>query len=436
MAQTLEERELTLRTINERFQGVLDNANAAIYIKDTDSRYLLVNREFERIRSMKAEEILGQNGNELGSAEPADRARATDRAVIDGGMPISFEQELSSPEGNRTYLAVKFPVQDEHGAVTAVAGISTDITEQKRALAEAVEASRHKSEFVANMSHELRTPLNGVVGMTTLLAATSLDSVQREYTDALASSGAALLAIINDILDFSKIEVGHLELDPTNFDLRAAVAEACLMPAEQARAKGLRVSHWVDADVPITVQGDRRRLRQILLNLLSNAVKFTATGDVEVRVSHAGGDVVRFEVADTGVGVDEEHVAHLFDAFVQADQSTTRRYGGTGLGLAIARDLANRMGGDIGAVPRAGRGSVFWFTAVLPAVANPERPVRARPELVGLRALIVDDDPTSRATFEHYLRAWVSPARASRSRARRCPRWRAPRGAGLPSNWL
>jgi two-component system sensor histidine kinase/response regulator len=406
MAHTLEARELTLRTTNERFQGVLDNANAAIYIKDTDSRYLLVNREFERIRSMNSEEILGHDGNELGSAETSDRARATDRAVIDGGMPMSYEQEVRAPDGDRTYLAVKFPVQDEDGAVTAVAGISTDITEQKRALAEAVEASRHKSEFVANMSHELRTPLNGVVGMTTLLTATSLDSVQREYADALASSSAALLSIINDILDFSKIEVGRLELDPTDFELRAAVAEACLMPAEQARAKGLRISHWVEAEVPITVNGDRGRLRQILLNLLSNAVKFTATGDVEVRVSLAGGDVVRFEVSDTGVGVQEDQVARLFDAFFQADQSTTRRYGGTGLGLAIARELAERMGGDIGASPRVGRGSVFWFTAVLPAVANAEQPVRARPELVGLRALIVDDDPTNRATFEHHLRAW------------------------------
>jgi two-component system, sensor histidine kinase and response regulator len=406
MAQTLEERELTLRITNERFQGVLDNANAAIYIKDTDSRYLLVNREFERIRSMKAEEILGHNGNELGSAETGDQVRASDRAVIDGGIAMSFEQEVRSPDGDRTYLAVKFPIQETDGVVTAVAGISTDITEQKRALAEAVEASRHKSEFVANMSHELRTPLNGVVGMTTLLAATSLDSVQREYADALASSSAALLSIINDILDFAKIEVGHLELDPTNFELRTAIAEACLTPAEQARAKGLQISHWVDAEVPITVNGDRGRLRQILLNLLANAVKFTATGGVEVRVSNAGGDAVRFEVSDTGVGVDEDQAPHLFDAFVQADQSTTRRYGGTGLGLAISRELANRMGGDIGAEPRDGGGSMFWFTAVLPAVANAEQPVRARPELVGQRALIVDDDPTRRATFEHHLRAW------------------------------
>jgi two-component system, sensor histidine kinase and response regulator len=406
MAQTLEERELTLRITNERFQGVLDNANAAIYIKDADSRYLLVNREFERIRSVTAEEVLGRSGNELGSAETAEQVRATDKAVILAGVPISFEQEVRSPDGDRTYLAVKFPVQAEDGAVTAVAGISTDITEQKRALAQAVEASRHKSEFVANMSHEIRTPLNGVVGMTNLLRDTSLDSVQREYADALASSSEALLSIINDILDFSKIEVGHLELDPTDFELRSAIAEVCLMPAEQARAKGLRISHWVDADLPITVNGDRVRLRQILLNLLSNAVKFTASGGVEVRVSGGGDAQVRFEVSDTGVGVDKDQAAHLFDAFVQADQSTTRRYGGTGLGLAISRELATRMGGEVGAEPREGGGSVFWFTASLPGVANAEQPVQARPELVGLRALIVDDDPTNRTTFEHYMRAW------------------------------
>jgi len=406
MSEILQQRELTLRITNERFQGVLDNANAAIYIKDANSRYLLVNREFERIRSVRAEEVLGRSGNELGSSETAEQVRATDRAVIEAGAPMSFEQEVRSPDGDRTYLAIKFPVQDEDGAVTAVAGISTDITDQKLALAQAVEASRHKSEFVANMSHEIRTPLNGVVGMTNLLRDTTLDPVQQEYADALSSSSDALLSIINDILDFSKIEAGRLELDPTDFELRGAVEEACLMLAEQAHAKGLGINHWVDADVPVTVNGDRGRLRQILLNLLSNAVKFTASGEVVVRVFGEGGDLVRFEVSDTGVGVNEDQAEHLFDAFVQADQSTTRRYGGTGLGLAISRELAQRMGGQVGAKPRGGGGSVFWFTAGLPAVAASEEPARAHPELMGLRALIVDDNATNRTIFEHYLRAW------------------------------
>jgi two-component system, sensor histidine kinase and response regulator len=397
---------LTESVRDELFQGILDNVNAVIYVKDADGRYLLVNREFERIRSLKAEEILGRNEEEIGSDELAKRIRAADRAVIETGAPMSSEQGLLTPDGQRIFLSVKFPVQTEDGAVTAIAGFSTDITDQKDALAQAVEASRLKSAFVANVSHEIRTPLNGVVGMTNLLRDTSLDPVQREYADALAASSEALLGVINEILDFSKIEAGHLELDLTDFELRSAVEDACLMLAEQAHTKGLQISHWVDADLPTTVTGDRGRLRQILLNLLSNAVKFTASGEVVVRVSDDGGEAVRFEVSDTGAGIEEGQATHLFEAFVQADQSTTRRYGGTGLGLAISRELAHRMGGAIGAEPREGGGSLFWFTAKLAAVATAEEPVRPHREFLGLRALIVDDNATNRTIFEQYLRAW------------------------------
>ena len=398
--------DLTESLRDELFQGILDNVNAVIHIKDADGRYLLVNREFERIRSLKAEEILGRNEDEIGPGELARRVRAADRAVIESGAPMSSEQQLRTPDGERTFLSVKFPVQTEDGAVTAIAGFSTDITDQKDALARAVEASRLKSAFVANVSHEIRTPLNGVVGMTNLLRDTSLDPVQREYADALAASSEALLAVINAILDFSKIEAGRLELDLTDFELRGAVEEACLMLAEQAHAKGLQINHWVDAGLPTAVTGDRGRLRQILLNLLSNAVKFTASGEVVVRVSDGGGETVRFEVSDTGAGIDSGQAAHLFEAFVQADQSTTRRYGGTGLGLAISRELAQRMGGAIGAEPREGGGSVFWFTAKLTAVASAEEPVRSHREFLGLRALIVDDNATNRTISEQYLRAW------------------------------
>ena len=288
-----------------------------------------------------------------------------------------------------------------------IGGVSTDITAHKQALSHAQDASRLKSEFVANMSHEIRTPLNGVLGMTNLLRDTALDSSQREYVGALSASGEALLAVIGDILDFSKIEAGRLELDLTDFELRPLVEESCLILAQRAHSKGLELSHQVNDDVPVLVRGDRTRLRQILLNLLSNAVKFTATGDIVVKVSALPRQRLRFEVSDTGLGIAADEASMLFEPFSQADASTTRKYGGTGLGLAISRDLVGLMGGEIGAEPRAGGGSVFWFTADLRGVKGPA-PQSAAPsvDLMGLRALIVDHNPVTRAILEQYLTAW------------------------------
>ncbi len=346
-----------------------------------------------------------------------------------GTLIDSFNDMLSQIEGRGTALA------NHRDELERQVSVRTEQLEKAKNAAEA--ASRAKSAFLATMSHEIRTPMNGVLGMTEMLLGTPLDETQRSYTRLVKRSGEHLLVIINDILDFSKIEAGKLSVEYINFNLWDLLDEINTVYTPQANAKGIALDFDIANDIPIAICGDPNRLRQIMANLLGNAIKFTDRGNIlaKVQIVAEDGQAVnlRFEVHDTGIGISREARTRIFEAFSQADNSTTRQYGGTGLGLAISKQLVELMGGKIGVENALSQGSIFWFTVGFDKRrVDPDEPGASLKTIEGLRVLIVDEEQTSREELEVQLAGWQVATDSAASALEAIDRLCAAAEAGRP----
>ena len=400
---------------------LLDNIPDSIYFKDRESRFLRVSRSLANKFGLDdPSDVVNKTDADIFTKEHARQARQDEVEIMESGQPLVARIERETwPERDDTWCSTtKMPLRDDHGNVVGTFGISRDITELVRAEEElrhardaANAANLAKSEFVANMSHEIRTPMNGIIGMAELLSDTPLAPEQREYLGMIQQSADSLLRLLNDILDFSKIEAGKMELESISFDLGDSVARTAQTLATRAAEKGLELACRVDPMIPEQLVGDPGRLRQIIVNLVGNAIKFTDQGEVVVevnaqtRMEHR--IILHFSVRDSGIGIPQEKQQTIFEAFTQADASTTRKFGGTGLGLAIASQLVRLMGGSIWVESEIGKGATFHFTADFGICEEqPATKHFQRSSLSGLPVLVVDDNATNRRILEEMLKSW------------------------------
>jgi two-component system, sensor histidine kinase and response regulator len=424
--------EESLRQSEARFRAVSQSANDGIVSADSNGSIIYWNWDAQSIFGYSEHEVLGRPLTLLMPESYQDAHRSGLARFLATGVPhvIGNTVELEGRRKDGSQFPMELSLATwENDEGRCFTGMIREITRRRqseeaqvRAIAAADMANRAKSAFLANMSHEIRTPMNAIIGMTELLLDTALTATQREYLTMVQDSGEALLSVINDILDFSKIEAGRFTLDLELFDLPESLGDTMKSLALRAHRKGLELICHVHPDVPDFVLGDRHRLRQVLVNLVGNAIKFTEEGEIvlDAHCESRNKDeiLLHLSVKDTGIGIPQDNQQRIFEAFEQADESTSRRYGGTGLGLAISGRLVELMGGRIWVDSKLGQGSAFHFTARF-ALAEGELPKQspaARNRLHGLRVLVVDDNATNCLILAEMLHNWqMQPQTLTRS---------------------
>lgn len=413
------EADEAARKSDARFRKLVQSSLIGVLIADLDGRVLDGNDEFLDLIGYSRSDLT-DGGLRWDTLTPSEHRAADERAIEQlhaTGTCQPWEKEYIHKDGHRVPVLIGVTMLERGG--TECICFVVDIKQQKqteqelKAAKEAADAAnKAKGQFLANMSHEVRTPMNAIIGITELVLNTPLAPKQAEYLRMVMQSAESLLGVINDVLDFSKVESGHVELERLPFSLRESMGDALKTLALRSHDKGLELALDVSRDAPDWLLGDAGRLRQVVINLVNNAIKFTREGEVVVEVGLAEQydhqAVLRFCVADTGIGIPGEKLEKVFEAFEQADASTTRNFGGTGLGLAIVRRLVELMQGQVWVESTVGEGSRFYFTAKVELCDQPppEKPVNKRAALKGTRALVVDDNATNRRILDEVLSSW------------------------------
>ncbi len=428
LEQMLERRTralLATKTEYDVYRNLVESRSLGAFRKDLDDRIVFANEYFFQFVGRPRSEVVGRCVREILDHQAAATWEAADHKILSTGSVYESTEQYEVGDRTLVFDVARSPVRNMSGRTVGIQGIMYDVSahaELERELRDekevAVAANLAKGEFLARMSHEIRTPMTAIMGMNQVLATTPLTDKQLACTNAIADASQSLLEVINDILDFSKIDAGKIELEPAEFCVVQTCDKVVRMLREEARQKEIQLAALFSSDIPTRLIGDAARLRRVLVNLIGNAIKFTSRGSVELRVRCEDADpdrcVLRFEVADTGIGIPRDQLESIFQPFEQADSSLSRDQSGTGLGLAIASRIVELMGGSLAVASRVGEGSRFFFNVTFPTISEfeeiastegmpPADQQRDTDPLQPLRVLVVDDVEPNRLTLQHIL---------------------------------